>query len=603
MSVYPSYANPNPGYPPNPGYAHGSGFHGPPHRGPPAPPHGPPAPNPLHLDPNAFRQFYASQLATLTFNSRPIIQNLSMMAQDFQRWASIVAQCLDAHIRRVPAPIKLPAFYLLDSICKNIYSPYASVFAPMVANLFLDAYYAVDPSTQSKMEEMLVTWRTGAPDGRELFGVSPQITLERRVWGGGPPQAPQQATRKQVLAELEVTLAQKERILQSNPYDSTVAQQVDTLLQLRNLVQHSDVPPQDLAAIADQLRVLAASVPPPAPPHIPPPISTSVPPQYPSSSTMPYATPAPPPMMGPTSAYPPSVAGSVPPVGGPDLMQLYDSLLKAGVLGQSSSAPEVTPPPQVDPALEAERRYEELVMGMDVASSSSDISRKRPAIASLLYKRLPSQCKQCALRFSGEEAGKKALQDHLDMHFKQNLRASQNSGRGHSRSWFVSLEDWTQEGVLDESARKAASEAHAERDSKLRAAYVVVPPGEEAKSVQCPVCKEFLKSEFNEDDEEWVWRNAVRVQDKIYHSTCHADAIFANPLVARLKSDATLVARSRSRTPESAATSTNSQLPSTARTSLSPEPSRGVKRKAEDDDADVKQEQDTPPMKRLALSA
>lgn len=125
----------------------------------------------------------------------------------------------------------------------------------MVANLFLDAYYAVDPSTQSKMEEMLVTWRTGAPDGRELFGVSPQITLERRVWGGGPPvsyasytrkfarltgrqqparrQAPQQATRKQVLAELEVTLAQKERILQSNPYDSTVAQQVDTLLQVR----------------------------------------------------------------------------------------------------------------------------------------------------------------------------------------------------------------------------------------------------------------------------------------------------------------------------------------------------------------------------------
>lgn len=226
--------------------------------------------------------------------------------------------------------------------------------------------------------------------------------------------------------------------------------------QLRNLVQHSDVPPQDLAAIADQLRVLAASVPPPAPPHIPLPISTSVPPQYPSSSTLPYATPAPPPMMGPTSAYPPSVAGSAPPVGGPDLMQLYDSLLKAGVLGQSSSAPEVTPPPQVDPALEAERRYEELVMGMDVASSSSDISRsvhchvihfsaqclcsKRPAIASLLYKRLPSQCKQCALRFSGEEAGKKALQDHLDMHFKQNLRASQNSGRGHSRSWFVSLE-------------------------------------------------------------------------------------------------------------------------------------------------------------------
>lgn len=31
----------------------------------------------------------------------------------------------------------------------------------------------------------------------------------------------------------------------------------------------------------------------------------------------------------------------------------------------------------------------------------------------------------------------------------------------------------------------------------------------------CPVCKEVLKSEFQEDEEEWIWRNAVRVGDKV----------------------------------------------------------------------------------------
>ena len=63
----------------------------------------------------------------------------------------------------------------------------------------------------------------------------------------------------------------------------------------------------------------------------------------------------------PSGAYSSSLtAGSVAPAGGvPGLSQLYESLLKAGVLGQSSSTPEVTPPPRVDPALEAERRYEE----------------------------------------------------------------------------------------------------------------------------------------------------------------------------------------------------------------------------------------------------
>lgn len=54
-----------------------------------------------------------------------------------------------------------------------------------------------------------------------------------------------------------------------------------------------------------------------------------------------------------------------------------------------------------------------------------------------------------------------------------------------------------------------------EREAALRASTVVVPPGDEAKSISCPVCKELLKSEFLEEDEEWVWKNAIRVKDKV----------------------------------------------------------------------------------------
>lgn len=59
---------------------------------------------------------------------------------------------------------------------------------------------------------------------------------------------------------------------------------------------------------------------------------------------------------------------------------------------------------------------------------------------SLLYDRLPLVCKQCAQRFPDDAAGKKRMQDHLDLHFRQNRKASQNTGRGHSRSWFVGIE-------------------------------------------------------------------------------------------------------------------------------------------------------------------
>ena len=57
-------------------------------------------------DPNVFRRDYAARLSELTMNSRPIIQSLSMIAQDILRhpgpvFSDIVAQCLKAHISRV----------------------------------------------------------------------------------------------------------------------------------------------------------------------------------------------------------------------------------------------------------------------------------------------------------------------------------------------------------------------------------------------------------------------------------------------------------------------------------------------------------------------
>jgi pre-mRNA cleavage complex 2 protein Pcf11 len=62
----------------------------------------------------------------------------------------------------------------------------------------------------------------------------------------------------------------------------------------------------------------------------------------------------------------------------------------------------------------------------------------------------------------------------------------------------------------------AAAEA-AQRVAELRSQFVVVPPGDEAKSISCPICKETMKSEFLEDDEEWVWRNAVKRDDRVCH--------------------------------------------------------------------------------------
>ena len=153
--------------------------------------------------------------------------------------------------------MKLPSFYLLDAIFKNVYNPYVRQFTPVVVRLFLDTYDVVDQATRSKMEEMLLTWRTGSPNGRELFGVVTQLAIERHIWGGDSTQAAvrylphsrehglnsrvrQSGVRSgspsisqaQVLSELEFVLNQKERILQSNPYDKMTQGHIAVLQQV-----------------------------------------------------------------------------------------------------------------------------------------------------------------------------------------------------------------------------------------------------------------------------------------------------------------------------------------------------------------------------------
>ncbi|KAF8138431.1 hypothetical protein EV363DRAFT_1313919 [Boletus edulis] len=587
-----------------------------------------PAPPIYHVDPNSFRRDFAARLAELTINSRPIIQTLSMFAQEYSRWADVVAQCIDSHIRRVPPWTKLPAFYLLDAISKNVFDPYARHFAPFVIPLFLDTYQQVDQATRSKMEEMLLTWRTGAPSGKELFGVITQLAIERGVWGGSDSASSADVSKVQVLSELEFTLSQKERALQSNPWDSTTQKHVEVLQQLRKMVE-AGVSQDELRQILSQLRSLTRA--PQAPPQtlpVPPPsnrLFRPAPPPQPSGAFNYQSEPR---KVEPvnlsallSSAQANSQTSTAPAMPPSSITNLYNALLKAGVVtadgtpvgAGSNNDEERTPPPSSSLSRDNTRAYRKAILSEKIKLTTTDIVRKRPFVMSFLYDRLPASI--------DDASGKKAMEDHLDMHFRQNRKVNQNQGRGHSRSWFVSLEDWLREGGSDVKGKRradgsrpsswksvAAAEA-AQRDAELRSQFVVVPPGDEAKSISCPICKETMQSEFLEDDEEWVWRNAVKRDDRIYHATCHLEAITsAQNLAARLR-DGT--GCSRSRTPEVGGIRSTPPKGNGQRTSLSPSPGAKramLKRKIVSDDQGsdrypTEEADGTPPMKKLALSS
>ncbi|CAE6412213.1 unnamed protein product [Rhizoctonia solani] len=594
----------------------------------------PPFPDNIR-DPIAFHHMFNEQLSTLTFNSKAIIQHLGYISKLYANspMAPVIAESIERQIHKVPAAIKLPPFYLLDSIAKNIGQPYISYFTNFIIRLFLDTYHAVDAPTRGKMEEMLVTWRT-AQYGRELFGQNIQLAIERGVWGSGAADT-HSVTKpniNQVLLELDVTLSSKERILAANPNDRETASHIDVLVQLRSLVQSRTASDEELAAILTQLRSLAKSSaaatqhPPPPPPPAPAPAPAphysyqqqQAPTPYyqkPSSHTSTPLAPAPVPSFDLATLLKSASAASTPTP--PNTVEppkqatasvipsdLLKNLISAGLLtlppsGQASTPAQPTTTKEDQAVSGKVEDYDESILGLNVQLTAASIQRERPQMANLLYNRLPLQCKQCALRFPAGETGKKSMEDHLDLHFKQNRKARESTGRGHSRSWFVSRNDWVHgsrdagESVTTVKAQAAAAE---ERLAKLRASYVVVPPGEEAKPALCPVCKESIKSEYLEDDEEWVWRNAVNVKGQIYHATCFDEAGQANSLASRLRLEMGTTGghnRSRSLTPERLPASPITRSPGgTVRVA-------GVKRKAEDE-VNIKVETGLSP-KRVAV--
>ena len=160
-------------------------------------------------------------------------------------------------------------------------------------------------------------------------------------------------------------------------------------------------------------------------------------------------------------------------------------------------------------------------------------------MVAFLHQVLPVQCKQCAVRFPDSTIGRNRIEVHLDLHFRQNRKAGECIGRGHSRGWYLTarvrlkifstlnglfyilLQSWIKDesNVTEGKGRVDAcysfTRRTAEEEQPLQFSYVVIPPGDEAKSLHCPVCKEILKSEFLEEDEEWVWRDAVMVKDMV----------------------------------------------------------------------------------------
>jgi len=131
------------------------------------------------------------------------------------------------------------------------------------------------------------------------------------------------------------------------------------------------------------------------------------------------------------------------------------------------------------------------------------------------------------------------MKAHMDWHFRRNRKEREGQGRGAHRKWlpkadvrhpnkalltWLTVQEWANEepqagpskgGGGRDSTPASGPKLTAAKLAQLKKRWVRVPQDPIKKAQPCPVCKELFKPEWAEEEEEWVYRNAIDISGSV----------------------------------------------------------------------------------------
>ncbi|EDW77070.2 LOW QUALITY PROTEIN: uncharacterized protein Dwil_GK22121 [Drosophila willistoni] len=124
---------------------------------------------------------YLSSLQDLNCNSKPLINMLTMLAEENINYARVIVRVVEYYISQVPPEFKLPILYLIDSIIKNVKSSYVQLFGQCIVNIFLTAFESVQHSQSQVLEKVRERMYALRQTWNEVFPPSKLYELDVKV--------------------------------------------------------------------------------------------------------------------------------------------------------------------------------------------------------------------------------------------------------------------------------------------------------------------------------------------------------------------------------------------------------------------------------------
>ncbi|KFP06052.1 Pre-mRNA cleavage complex 2 protein Pcf11, partial [Calypte anna] len=215
-----------------------------------------------------------------------------------------------------------------------------------------------------------------------------------------------------------------------------------------------------------------------------------------------------------------------------DVNELFAKLLSTGILKLSKTDSASAQANEASAQPGAEEEDDDQNEDQNVPDLTNfvveELRQRYDSVINRLYTGI--QCYSCGMRFTTSQTDVYA--DHLDWHYRQNRTEKDVSRKITHRRWYYSLTDWIEFEEIADLEERAKSQffekAHEEVVLKTQEAakekeFQSVPAGPAGAVESCEICQEQFEQYWDEEEEEWHLKNAIRVDEKIYHPSCYED--------------------------------------------------------------------------------